>query len=441
MQSKSIARLKKSPPAISVAIFSFYLLIMIFRTWILRERIWAEDGLYIQNGIDKVPSEIFSYLGGYRQIPNRALAYLVAFLPPQIWALSIWIITTGVWATSASIIQNSIFLTTKNRWLSFLGGAAIILNGPASSDALSNLASLHHFLFGVCLILACFGNFSSRGWTWFAIFNFALLLDMPLAICSLIVIIVRFFTKTIPKLQALYIFTLSFIGILCQLYGNTGAKERSQFSQGAKLSDFTWEVMVAVNRLTGWLRLPFSQDARWKLFFALLLVATVPILAKFLREIFTNLKNRKSDISMSFEVNPTTRQQSKNEQIFLLAYSFMAVSVAFFLTSGIQDRHQVSFGITLSMLVLFVLADALKTKKRYQLAIGVIMFFSISIGNIREFWPSDYSKSGPKWSGELKSATEKCNTDPLLQDIIIQISPPVPTGFWIIKMKCERLRD
>ena len=173
MQSKSIARLKKSPPAISVAIFSFYLLIMIFRTWILRERIWAEDGLYIQNGIDKVPSEIFSYLGGYRQIPNRALAYLVAFLPPQIWALSIWIITTGVWATSASIIQNSIFLTTKNRWLSFLGGAAIILNGPASSDALSNLASLHHFLFGVCLILACFGNFSSRGWTWFAIFRSA----------------------------------------------------------------------------------------------------------------------------------------------------------------------------------------------------------------------------------------------------------------------------
>ena len=119
----------------------------------------------------------------------------------------------------------------------------------------------------------------------------------------------------------------------------------------------------------------------------------------------------------------------------------MAVSVAFFLTSGIQDRHQVSFGITLSMLVLFVLVDALKTKKRYQLAIGVIMFFSISIGNIREFWPSDYSKSGLKWSGELKSATEKCNTDPLLQDIIIQISPPVPTGFWIIKMKCERLRD
>lgn len=194
------------------------------------------------------------------------LAYLVAFLPPRIWALSIWIITTGVWATSASIIQNSFFLATKYRWLSFLGGAAIILNGPASSDVLSNLCSLHNFLFGICLILACFGNFSSRGWSWFAIFNFVLLLNMPLATCSLAVIIVRFFTKTIPKLQAFYIFILSFIGILCQLYGNTGAKERGQLSQGAKLSDFSWEVMVAVNRLTGWLRLPFSQDTRWKLF-------------------------------------------------------------------------------------------------------------------------------------------------------------------------------
>jgi len=441
MNRQIISKIKKSPVSKSAGFFFVYLVVMVIRSWSLRDRIRVEDGTFIQYFFDQGPSSFLMVLGGYRQIPSHVVSALVSFLPPSFWSLSFWLLSSAIWVSLASAIQQVFLSITRSYLAASLAGLAVVINGPASSDALGNTISTSYIAIGVLLVLFCVGKYKTRGWICCGLFAFVLSLQMPLAALCLPIIFARILLRTLrPIIGAAILLTVSSTFLISLLTYSAQSDRKSRIDTGLRLGDFTWEVMLSANRQTSWLRLPLSQDFRFKLFFILLSIALVGTFWRFSKPLLRIKNSRLSSELNEFETMPRKLSQSRSEQVVLLTYSFIAVQITYYLTSGIQDRHQVTGAFLLIAILILVSIDSIEHKKLFQKIVGMVLLLVVFIGNIKEFVPSSYSNSGPRWSGELKSATEKCNTDPLLQDIIMQISPIAPPGIWIIKMKCERLR-
>jgi hypothetical protein len=138
--------------------FSFLLvfLILIFRQWerLFYPGLWAEDGaVFLRDAIMKDASSIIEqYAGSYHTLP-RLVAYLTyKLLPVVFYPYFFMLVSTGIYALTASqIAGNEFALIIKPPLIRLLASVCLCIV-PGLYEVLGNLANLHWVLF----LLLCF---------------------------------------------------------------------------------------------------------------------------------------------------------------------------------------------------------------------------------------------------------------------------------------------
>ena len=390
--------------------------------------IYAEDGQqHLQDAIrDGGIQTLFRTLGGYADLPTRAIASAIYLASPSLYPLLLAAAVVLVIYFCTIVVYKSVNPFFQNKNLTILFISFLIVLPIARFESIGNVANLHFFLFtSSAFVFLHFLWFKKvdKFQLYFVLFS---ALSIPLMVFFFVFLLYQFRAniKSYKNYRSLLAnpFTFLMVGSIINFilsWGDTETRPPKNANSLLKISYLFLDRVVGSSFIPFWGRVSSNENVA--------VISHSPFQSTLLRATLASAVL----IAILFMISKLETELRK------FALFTVAMLVLFCILIGRFYNLEPRYCIYPTYLLIFLLFLRFSKLQNRKVHVFIALFIVLLSFNARV--ETESRQGSTNWQLEVKKARDLCKSNPNLLEVSIQTAPFNSKLQWFLKLSCKQL--